>query len=402
MKQRWEIKKVSEISKTSAGGTPRKSHKEYYDNGDIPWLQSGEVGTRNIQKSKNFITQTGLKNSSAKIFPKGTVLIAMYGATAGEVGILNFKAATNQAVCGILPSKQLLKDFTYYFFLYHKKKLILQAVGNAQPNISQEKIKNTLIPVPSIQEQKQIVTILDEAFAAIAKAKSNAEQNLKNAKELFESYLQGVFENIKTGEQLYPLAKYLDLITYGFTNPMPTAYDGPYMVTAKNVKGGVVDYVTSRRTSQKAFDTLLTDKSRPRKGDVLLTKDGTLGRLAVVEKEDMCINQSVALLRTNKELDPYYLKELLSSRFYQRLMVEQAGGTTIKHIYITRVDKMLVPIPSLKSQHDIVKKINLLSGKTKKLESIYLSKINDLEELKKSILQKAFSGELTKAEFCYD
>jgi len=250
------------------------------------------------------------------------------------------------------------------------------------------------IPLPPLPQQKQIVATLDNAFAAIDTAKANAIQNLQNAKELFESYLQNVFEKIKANGQLYSLANYLDLITYGFTNPMPTTDEGPYKVTAKDVKYGIVNYKTARRTSQDAFDNLIRDKCKPKKGDVLLTKDGTLGRLAVVEKANMCINQSVALLRPTKELDSYYLKELLSSKFYQELMIEQAGGATIKHIYITRVDKMLVPVPSITEQLAIIKKLDALSSETKKLETIYTKKIADLEEMKKSVLQKAFSGQL--------
>ncbi len=216
--------------------------------------------------------------------------------------------------------------------------------GMAQPKLNQTMLNKIPIPLPPLNEQQRIVSILGEAFAAISKAKANAEQNLKNAKELFESYLGEVFEKEKKLEQLKPLVSYLELITYGFTNPMPTTDEGPYMITARNVKGGVVDYLTSRRTSQFAFDNLITDKCRPKIGDVLLTKDGTLGRLAVVEKTNLCINQSVALLRPKKELNPYYLKNLLSSQYFQKLMIEQAGGATIKHIYITRVDKMIIPV----------------------------------------------------------
>ena len=191
----WGYKKLSELCKTGAGGTPLKSHKNYYVNGNIPWLRSGEVNNRSITKSELFITEKGLDNSSAKLFPKNSVLVAMYGATAGQVGILCFECSTNQAVCGIFPNNNIIPEFIYYKFLEGKEALVKQAVGGAQPNISQIKIKNTLIPDISLGEQKQIVATLDKAFAAIDTAKANAELNLKNAKELFESYLQNIFEN---------------------------------------------------------------------------------------------------------------------------------------------------------------------------------------------------------------
>ena len=132
----------------NSGRDTLKSKREYYENGDIPWLLSGEVCQKEITSSKNFITRTGVENSSAKLYPANSVLIAMYGATAGQAGILRFEATSNQAVCAILPNKQYLPEFIYYFFLNEKEALVAKAAGNAQPNISQKKIKDTTIPVP--------------------------------------------------------------------------------------------------------------------------------------------------------------------------------------------------------------------------------------------------------------
>ncbi|MBW4686714.1 MAG: restriction endonuclease subunit S [Komarekiella atlantica HA4396-MV6] len=189
----WEIKSIGEVCKTGAGGTPLKSKKEYYESGQIPWLLSGEVAQGEIFKSENFITQAGLENSSAKIFPVNTVLVAMYGATAGQVGILRFEAATNQAVCGILPNERFVPEFIYYTLLSKKAELISKAAGNAQPNISQIKIKNTEIPIAPLSEQKRIVAILDETFEGIDRAIANTEKNLANSSEIFESYLNAIF-----------------------------------------------------------------------------------------------------------------------------------------------------------------------------------------------------------------
>ena len=195
MRKAWEMHPLGEVCKTAAGGTPLKSKKEYHEGGSIPWLLSGEVAQGEIVRSKKFITQAGLENSSAKIFPRNTVLVAMYGATAGQVGILRFEAATNQAVCGILPNNKLVPEFVYYALLSKKAELVATAAGNAQPNISQIKIKNIPIPLPPLPEQRRIVAILDEAFAGIATAVANTEKNLANVRELFESYLNDVFRS---------------------------------------------------------------------------------------------------------------------------------------------------------------------------------------------------------------
>lgn len=149
-----------------------------------------------------------------------------------------------------------------------------------------------------------------------------------------------------------PLRDVLDLITYGFTNPMPDSERGPWKLTAKDVVGGRIRYDTARRTTDQAFTTLLTDKSRPRIGDVLLTKDGSIGRVAVVDRANVCINQSVALLRPNARVHPRYLSFLLRTPYYQTRMEGDSDGSTIKHIYITRVDKMEIAIPPLAEQLD--------------------------------------------------
>jgi type I restriction enzyme S subunit len=159
------------------------------------------------------------------------------------------------------------------------------------------------------------------------------------------------------------LREFLSLITYGFTNPMPDSGEGPWKLTAKDVVGGRINYATARRTTVDAFERLLTDKSRPTIGDVLLTKDGSIGRVAVVDRGGVCINQSVALLRPNQRISPEFLKYLLLSPHYQAVMEGDSDGSTIKHIYITRVDKMQVAVPPLSEQKAIVATIGSLDDR---------------------------------------
>jgi type I restriction enzyme S subunit len=145
--------------------------------------------------------------------------------------------------------------------------------------------------------------------------------------------------------EVNPLEYYFDFISYGFTNPMPTTNNGIFMVTARDVNYGEILYDSSRLTSEWAYNKLLTKKSKPIKNDILLTKDGTLGRLAIVGDEKICINQSVAIIRPNTKVYPLFLKKLLESNYYQRVMLENAGGSTIKHIYVSIVNKMLIGVP---------------------------------------------------------
>ena len=367
----WEIKKLGEVCETGSGGTPLKMHKDYYEGGTIPWLLSGEVSQGEIIDAKNFITEKGLKNSSAKLFPQNTVLVAMYGATAGQVGILRFEATTNQAVCGILPNDKTVPEYLFYCFLSKKEELVAQAVGGAQPNISQIKIKNTNIPIPPLPEQQRIVSILDEAFAAIAKAKANAEQNLKNAKELFESYLQGVFEEKGEGWEEKRFDE-ICILQRGFDLPTHSRNKGVHPLVSSN---GITDRI---------------DLWKVKAPGVVTGRSGTIGNVHFVEEDYWPLNTALYIkeFHGNYERFVYYFLKQFG-------LCKYSSGAGVPTLNRNNVHSEMVWFPkSVKEQLSIVEKFDALSAETQKLEAIYKKKLADLEELKKSVLQKAFSGEL--------
>lgn len=173
------------------------------------------------------------------------------------------------------------------------------------------------------------------------------------------------------------LENFFDLITYGFTNPMPTEKEGPYMLTTKDIFDGKVQYKSARRTSKDAFEKLLTAKSRPQLNDILITKDGSIGRVAIVDRDNICISQSVALIRPNHKILPLFLKYLLEAEQYQKLIDIDATGSTIQHIYITKINKMLIGVPNKDTQkrivdciHSIQTKIDLLHRQNTTLEAM--------------------------------
>jgi type I restriction enzyme M protein len=178
----FPLVKIGEVCATSSGGTPLSGKAEYYEGGTIPWLRSGEVAQGEVFRSELFITEEGLKNSSAKLFAPDTVLVAMYGATAGEVGILRFQASTNQAVCGITPDERLRPDFLYLILKCNKPALIRLAGGGAQPNISQKIIRDFQIPLPPLEVQREIVAEIEGYQKEITRLKaeiSNQEQKIQ-------------------------------------------------------------------------------------------------------------------------------------------------------------------------------------------------------------------------------
>jgi len=182
-------------------------------------------------------------------------------------------------------------------------------------------------------------------------------------------------------------------ITYGFTNPMPSTDGGPWMITAKDVLSGRIAYETARHTSQEAFDTLLTPKSKPKAGDVLLTKDGTIGRVAIIKDDKpICISQSVALIEPDRdEVAPEFLAWSLRSARMQKKLLDDAGGSTIKHIYITKVSATHLKVPPLNQQREIVKELEMMDGAASVIErQIVLTRI-----LLSVVIEKLVGGKLT-------
>ena len=170
----WEVKKIKDFAETGSGGTPLKSKKEFYDGGNIPWINSGEVNEPFIVSAKKYITQVGLDNSSAKIFKKGTVLMAMYGATAGQVSFMDIEACTNQAICAINPKEDYYRTFTKLGLEDLYKYLVNLSSGSARDNLSQDKIRELKFVIPN----NNLIEKFDKAVSpSMEKILINLKQN---------------------------------------------------------------------------------------------------------------------------------------------------------------------------------------------------------------------------------
>lgn len=157
---------LGKIGKWRSGSTPSRLNKDYY-NGNIPWLKTGDLNDGYITHIPEYITEKALNETSVKLNPAGSVLIAMYGATIGKIGILTFPATTNQACCACEVFDGIDKEFLFLFLLSNREEFIKMGGGGAQPNISKEKIVNTYIPLPPFAEQKRIVNAVNKIFALL-------------------------------------------------------------------------------------------------------------------------------------------------------------------------------------------------------------------------------------------
>lgn len=188
----WEEKKMSEVAKWSSGGTPSRKHPEFYE-GTIPWLKTGELKDAEIFDSEEKITEEAIQSSSAKVYPEDTVIVAMYGATIGKTGILKIKAATNQACACAVCGQELFYRYLFYYLRSQKDKFVEKGKGGAQPNISQTILKSYPIPVPPLDEQREIVRLLDELLAQEDAARAAAEAALAKISALRQAVLARAF-----------------------------------------------------------------------------------------------------------------------------------------------------------------------------------------------------------------
>ena len=185
----WDAYRLGDVLKTTSGGTPSKGHPEYYDGGTIPWVNSGDLHQMFIYDVPKFITQAGVNNSSAKLFPIDTVLVAMYGATVGETSILKIESTTNQAVCGIFPNIHYLPVFLYSVLKNSQSYFIERASGGAQPNISQGIIKDFRLISPSMDVQR----VFAEKIEAIEHQKTMINQSIMETQKLYDYTMDKYF-----------------------------------------------------------------------------------------------------------------------------------------------------------------------------------------------------------------
>jgi|GEM_PF-1335405 len=401
MKEGWKYKKIGELFQTYAGGTPLKQHKEYYQGGDIPWLRSGEVCQKYITRTEMFITQKGLENSSARYFPKDTVVIAMYGATAAQVGILKIKTTSNQAVCGILPNDNYSPEFIYYWFTYNKGNLASQAQGGAQPNISQIKIKNVLIPLLPLSEQQRIVSYLDSAFAKIDAVAKNAEDSLNEAKALFQSALAKMMEP-KEGWKEKLLGEVCDTVT-------DFVAAGSFADLRKNVV-----YQNSLSYAQLVRTTDL--KSQFRKGHfVYVTKDAfnylyrvnlnevsiilpnvgvNCGEVYYVDPNMLPYENNVlgpnAVLVKSKLLNMKFLSYAFKDKFFQKQLSNITSNMAQPKFNKTALKKLTIVFPPIENQKAISDELDIIASKIKIISSNLSRTLAECSALKQSILRQTF------------
>jgi len=370
----WELKEWHEVLEIRSG---RNQKAVLNPNGKYPII--GSAG-----KVMGYADKYICKEGTTIIGRKGTINSPLF---------IEHKFWNVDTAFG-LHSKELLDNrFLHYFCLSFDFTELDK--GSGRPSLVKSDLLKVKIPLPPLPQQKQIVATLDKAFAAIDTAKANAEQNLKNAKELFESYLQNVFENKGDNWVSSELNEFVNFIDYRGRTPVKTS-SGVRLITAKNIKLGYLQIKPEEFIAEDNYEAWMT-RGIPNFGDVIFTTEAPLGHIAQVNtKEKLAFAQRVIVMQPDaKKINQTFLKYLLLSNPIRNKILARGTGATVLGIKSRLLKKIEIDFPnSIEEQEKIVIKLDTLSEETKKIEAIYTQKIADLEEMKKSVLQKAFSGQL--------
>lgn len=403
MKQGWEIKKLGEVANTNGRiGWKGLTAKEYTKEGplflSVHSLNFGDY----VDFSQAFhISQARYDESPEIMLKKDDILICKDGAGIGKLGIvpgLLDVTTINSSLLLIRCKKNVLTKYLYYNLLSPVFQSIVQSrlSGATTPHLYQRDIVTFPILLPKLPEQKRIVAILDKAFAAIAKAKANAEQNLKNAKELFQSKMQSIFNNgklkIENGEWEEKTLGEIAFVKSGGT-PLRAKKEYWEGDIAWYSSGELNDIYT--KEPERHINELAINNSSAKlfpKGSLLIGMYDTAALKMSIIDRDATFNQAIAGVEPNNKIDLIFILHSINS--IKPKILNLRRGVRQKNLNLTKIKNIPIFLPHIFEQNTIVKKLEALSAETKKLEAIYQQKIEDLEELKKSVLQKAFLGQL--------
>ncbi|MFZ5502918.1 MAG: restriction endonuclease subunit S [Pseudomonadota bacterium] len=388
----WQTKNLGDVCDVVGGGTPSKGKPAFYS-GDIPWATVRDIKQEVISSTEFKITKEAVKSSATNIIPSGNVVIATRVGL-GKVCLLGQDTAINQDLRGIVPHDTTKLDvrFLYWWLKSIADVIVAEGTGATVQGVKLPFVKSLQVPFPPLPEQQRIVGILDAAFDGIATAKANAEQNLQNARALFESHLQSVFTQRGEG---WVVKKVSEVAKHSL---------GKMLDKAKN-KGELQPYLRNINVRWFNFDLsdLIqmpflpseSDKYTAVKGDVLICEGGYPGR-AAIWNEDYPVYFQKALHRVRFH-EPEHNKWFLYYLYVQDMsgeLKQHFSGTGIQHFTGEVLARFEIPLPPLQELRKAVTKFDELAEKTQRLESLCQRKLAALAELKKSLLHQAFTGAL--------
>lgn len=398
--KKWQTKKLGDLCIIELGKTPYRGNHKFWDKEKLTnnvWLSIADLlNTEDnvVFDSKEYISDKGVELS--KIVKKGT-LLASFKLTLGRLAFAGKDLYTNEAIAAltIRNEKEIAKNYLYHylnFFDWHGA--VKGDVKIKGKTLNKAKLKEIDVFLPPLPEQQRIVKILDEVFEKTAKAKEIAKKNLQNAKNLFESYLQTIFANPDKDWEKQTLAEISLEFSRGKSKHRPRndkqLYDGKYpFIQTGDIRNA--DHLINGYSQTYNEIGLAQSKLWP-KGTICITIAANIAETGILTF-DACFPDSVIGLVVNpKKANNDFIEYLLY--FFKTKIQSKSKGSAQANINMGTFEHEKFPIPPLPTQKSIVARLDALSAETKKLEAIYKQKLSSLEELKKSVLKKAFNGEL--------
>ena len=413
----WYCTSLENIATWGSGGTPSRNVERYFQ-GTIPWIKTGELGTMYIKEAAEHITEEALNNSSAKIFPKGAVGIAMYGATIGKLSIWGMDASTNQACAVGVPTEAINNEFLYYFLLAEKQKLIKAGKGGAQPNISQGIVKVWPINLPPLPEQNRIVAKIEELFSELDKS----VENLKTARAQLKVYRQALLKHAFVGkglvqkriiaqpfgeECIFTLGDVIQTLGQGWSpRCLETPSQGDHVWGV--IRTTAIQPLHFDDTKNKQLPNGLAPKPHLEiiSGDVLITRAGPRTRVGIAcfvknTRPKLMVCDKAYRLQVDKEkILPQYLVMLLNTSEVLHELEKLKSGISDSGLNLTQ-DKFLmlkIRVPTLEHQKIILDDIEAKLSEADQLDQTLTTSLQQAEALRLSILKKAFSGQLVSQD----
>lgn len=396
MKEGWKTQTLGEVAKITAGNSAPQDGS-LFKNGTYPFFRTADAGRirfGDIYESTDYLNENGVKG--LRRFPKGTILFPKSGASTflnhrvmlGVEGFVSSHLATIVA-----DETQVNRRFLLYYLTTVVAQDLIQ--DHTYPSLNLPAIAGISVQVPPLPEQRRIVGILDEAFDGLASAKANTEKTLQDARALFESHLNAVFLQKGEGWVDVTIGDHIRFIDYRGKTPKKTD-SGLRLITAKNVKMGFIEQTPEEFVAPESYDTWMT-RGIPRRGDVIFTTEAPLANVAQLDTdEEVVFAQRIIIMQPDAaKLDSTFLKYLLLSQPVQQRIHANGTGATVNGIKASLLKTIEICFPKSKDeQQSIVAKLDALLAETQRLESLYQQKLATLDELKKSLLHQAFSGEL--------
>jgi len=406
----WSSMELNDAGIWGSGGTPSRKNPRYYENGTIPWLVIGDLNDQPVEAFSTSITELGLISSSAKLIPTGSLLVAMYGSI-GKLGITTFPCTTNQAIAFCIPNEELVElRYLFHALANAKPELIAKGQGGAQQNISQGILKEHLIHLSPLNEQRRIAAKLDTTLAAVEACR----QRLDGVEALLKRFRQAVLAAATSGEltrewrgerdlpdQKWPMIKTKEAgkVQLG-RQRSPKYHHGPTLRPYLRVQNIFEDRIDLSDVMEMDFSGPDLEKYRLHPGDILLNEGQSpqyLGRPAMYrgEMEEVCFTNSLIRFQARDSVLPEFA--LLVFRYYMhsgRYISEGTITTNIAHLSAGRFGEVEFPQPTLEEQQEIVRRSQSLFSLADQLEARLTSARRIVERLTPALLAKAFRGEL--------